>query len=63
LNENQVQRELGNWQLTIANDLVNVPARILPPANILHGAGKKTSAQRGDWNPSLKRILYKYIYI
>ncbi|XP_057321204.1 piwi-like protein Siwi isoform X2 [Microplitis mediator] len=45
----EVVEEYRKWNLRLDTNLVEIPARILPPENIIFGNMKQSATQRADW--------------
>lgn len=45
----EVVKEYSQWNLRLDTNLVEIPARILPPENIIFGNMKQSATQRADW--------------
>ncbi|XP_014477907.1 PREDICTED: protein aubergine-like [Dinoponera quadriceps] len=53
--EPKVVEELKDWKMTLDTNLVEVPARILPPEKLLFGRNTIINSQLGDWSRNMQR--------
>ncbi|XP_044590639.1 piwi-like protein Siwi isoform X1 [Cotesia glomerata] len=44
-----VVQEFKQWNLRLDTNLVEIPARVIPPENIIFGASRESATQSADW--------------
>lgn len=44
-----VVQEFKQWNLRLDTNLVEIPARVLPPENIIFGSSRESATQSADW--------------
>ncbi|WVQ98060.1 hypothetical protein IAU59_005182 [Kwoniella sp. CBS 9459] len=42
--------KLAEWGIQVHSEMMKIPARVLPPPQVLYGGGKTVNAARGSWN-------------
>lgn len=52
--EPNVVREFTQWDLSLARQLVDVPARILPTETIMFARKGIAAGEKADWTPQLR---------